>query len=222
MPLDSYTNGPYLGTARNPFSYEKIEQTSRDIQTPWLTLDQITQQLNLFGDTSQADYLYGLELATRMAIEDYLGMAIFPISWKVYYGAFNGMSGTNVLLNLPEVSQDNQNTVGTVVNSVGYWNDSTPPEFVLLAKNSYFYDPTGNQVIANGFPEEVNQFITNPIVVTYTTNASPLAQYPVIQQAGLLMLTHLYNNRSDTVMGNMTKIPFGVEQLLRPYKPLVF
>lgn len=222
MPLDSYTNGPYLGTARNPFSYEKIEQTSRDIQTPWLTLDQITQQLNLFGDTSQADYLYGLELATRMAIEDYLGMAIFPISWKVYYGAFNGMSGTNVLLNLPEVSQDNQNTVGTVVNSVGYWNDSTPPEFVLLANNSYFYDPTGNQVIANGFPEEVNQFITNPIVVTYTTNASPLAQYPVIQQAGLLMLTHLYNNRSDTVMGNMTKIPFGVEQLLRPYKPLVF
>lgn len=222
MPLDSYTNGPYLGTARNPFSYEKIEQTSRDIQTPWLTLDQITQQLNLFGDTSQADYLYGLELATRMAIEDYLGMAIFPISWKVYYGAFNGMSGTNVLLNLPEVSQDNQNTVGTVVNSVGYWNDSTPPEFVLLANNSYFYDPTGNQVIANGFPEEVNQFITNPIVVTYTTNASPLAQYPVIQQAGLLMLTHLYNNRSDTIMGNMTKIPFGVEQLLRPYKPLVF
>ena len=222
MPLDSYTNGPYLGTARNPFSYEKIEQTSRDIQTSWLTLDQITQQLNLFGDTSQADYLYGLELATRMAIEDYLGMAIFPISWKVYYGAFNGMSGTNVLLNLPEVSQDNQNTVGTVVNSVGYWNDSTPPEFVLLANNSYFYDPTGNQVIANGFPEEVNQFITNPIVVTYTTNASPLAQYPVIQQAGLLMLTHLYNNRSDTVMGNMTKIPFGVEQLLRPYKPLVF
>ena len=222
MPLDSYTNGPYLGTARNPFSYEKIEQTSRDIQTPWLTLDQITQQLNLFGDTSQDDYLTSLELATRMAIEDYLGMAIFPISWKVYYGAFNGMSGTNVLLNLPEVSQDNQNTVGTVVNSVGYWNDSTPPEFVLLANNSYFYDPTGNQVIANGFPEEVNQFITNPIVVTYTTNASPLAQYPVIQQAGLLMLTHLYNNRSDTVMGNMTKIPFGVEQLLRPYKPLVF
>lgn len=222
MPLDSYTNGPYLGTARNPFSYEKIEQTSRDIQTPWLTLDQITQQLNLFGDTSQDDYLTSLELTTRMAIEDYLGMAIFPISWKVYYGAFNGMSGTNVLLNLPEVSQDNQNTVGTVVNSVGYWNDSTPPEFVLLAKNSYFYDPTGNQVIANGFPEEVNQFITNPIVVTYTTNASPLAQYPVIQQAGLLMLTHLYNNRSDTVMGNMTKIPFGVEQLLRPYKPLVF
>ena len=222
MPLDSYTNGPYLGTARNPFSYEKIEQISRDIQTPWLTLDQITQQLNLFGDISQDDYLTSLELATRMAIEDYLGMSIFPISWKVYYGAFNGMSGTQVLLDLPEISQNNQNTAGTVINTVGYWNSNQPPTFVLLDPSSYFYDPTGNQVIANGFPEEVNQYMTNPIVVTYTTNANPLANYPVIQQAALLMLTHLYNNRSDTIMGNMTKIPFGVEQLLRPYKPLVF
>lgn len=222
MPLDSYTNGPYLGTARNPFSYEKIEQTSRDISSSWLTLDQITQQLNLFGDTSQADYLFGLELATRMAIEDYLGMSIFPISWKVYYGAFNGMSGTNVLLNLPEISQDNGLALGTVINTVGYWDSNTPPNFVLLDPSSYFYDPTGNQVIANGFPEEVNQFMSNPLVVTYTTAANPLASYPVIQQAGLLLLTHLYNNRSDTIMGNMTKIPFGVEQLLRPYKPLVF
>ena len=61
MPLDSYTNGPYLGTTRNPFSYEKFEQVSRDIATSWLTLDQITNQLNLFGDTSQDDYLQGLE-----------------------------------------------------------------------------------------------------------------------------------------------------------------
>ena len=94
MPLDSYTNGPFLGTARNPFSYEKVEQIERDISTPWLTLEQITQQLNLFGDESQDDYLSSIELATRMAIEDYLGMTIFPIKWKVYYGAFNGMTGT--------------------------------------------------------------------------------------------------------------------------------
>jgi hypothetical protein len=221
MPLDSYTNGPYLGTARNPFSYEKIEQTSRDLQTEWLTLDQITQQLNLFEDTSQDSYLQGLELATRMAIEDYLGMSIFPISYKVYYGAFNGMSGTQTLLNLPEISQDNQYQPGTVINSVGYWNGNQPPTFTLLDPSQYYYDPTGNQVVATGFPEEVNQVMSNPIVVQYSTGASPYAQYPVIQQAGLMLLTHLYNNRSDTIMGNMTKIPFGVEQLLRPYKPLV-
>ena len=63
--------------------------------------------------------------------------------------------------------------------------------------------------------------MTNPIVCTYTTNSSPLAQYPVIQQAGLLLLTHLYNNRSNTFNGKLDEIPFGVAQLLRPYKPLV-
>jgi len=221
MPLDSYTNGPYLGTVRNPFSYEKIEQTSRDLQTEWLTLDQITQQLNLFGDTSQDDYLQGLELATRMAIEDYLGMSIFPISYKVYYGAFNGMSGTQVMLDLPEVSQDNRGQAGTVINSVGYYTSDTQPVFTLIPPDQYFYDPTGNKVIVSGIPSEVNQFISNPIVVTYTTGASPYAQYPVIKQAGLLLLTHLYNNRSDTTVGQLAKLPFGVDQLLRPYKPLV-
>ena len=221
MPLDSYTNGPYLGTVRNPFSYEKIEQTSRDLQTEWLTLDQITQQLNLFGDTSQDDYLQGLELATRMAIEDYLGMSIFPISYKVYYGAFNGMSGTQVMLDLPEVSQDNHGQAGTVINSVGYYTSDTQPVFTLIPPDQYFYDPTGNKVIVSGIPSEVNQFISNPIVVTYTLSANPLASYPVIQQAGLLLLTHLYNNRSDTTVGQLAKLPFGVDQLLRPYKPLV-
>jgi hypothetical protein len=58
-------------------------------------------------------------------------------------------------------------------------------------------------------------------VVTYQTFPSIIAQYPVIKQAGLLLLTHLYNNRSNTTAGIMHDIPFGVAQLLRPYKPLV-
>ena len=218
MPLDSYTNGPFLGTARNPFSYEKVEQIERDISTPWLTLEQITQQLNLFGDESQDDYLSSIELATRMAIEDYLGMTIFPIKWKVYYGAFNGMTGTACNLDLPETTQG---TTGTVINSVGYWSAATPSVFTLLASSTYFYDQTGNKVICNGIPTEVSQTVTNPIVVTYTTGASPLAAYPVIQQAGLMLLTHIYNQRSNSFQGTLTEIPFGVGQLLRPYKPLV-
>ena len=218
MPLDSYTNGPYLGTARNPFSYEKIEQVNRDIATPWLSLDQITQQLNLFDDESQDDYLRGLEVATRMAIEDYLGLSIFPITWNVYYGAFNGMTGTQVSLDLPEITQGAN---GVKINSVGYWSADVPPTFVLLQKSQYFYDVSGNKVIVSGMPSEVNQFVSNPIIVNYTTGASPLAAYPVIQQAGLLLLTHLYNNRSNTFSGTLNEIPYGVAQLLRPYKPLV-
>jgi len=43
----------------------------------------------------------------------------------------------------------------------------------------------------------------------------------VIQQAGLMILTHLYNNRSDTTSTNLKQIPMGAAALLRPYKPLV-
>jgi hypothetical protein len=221
MPNDPFISGPYLGSNRNPFSYEKVEQVSRDIQTSWLTLDEITNQLNLFQDESQDAYLSGLELATRMAIEDYLGMSIFPIQYKVYYGSTSA-TGTQMTLDLPEVSQDFRSTLGTVINSVGYYNANTVPVFVTLPSTSYFYDPTGNKiVISSGMPSEVNQVMSNPIVAVYTTNANPVAQYPVIKQAGLLLLTHLYNNRSDTSTSLVRKIPFGVEALLRPYKPLV-
>ena len=221
MPNDPFISGPFLGSSRNPYSYQKVEQVSRDIQTSWLTLDEITNQLNLFQDESQDSYLEGLELATRMAIEDYLGMSIFPIQYKVYYGA-NSSTGTQMTLDLPEVSQDFRSSLGTVINSVGYYSADTVPVFVTLPALSYYYDPTGNKiVISSGMPSEVNQVMTNPIVALYTTNANPLAQYPVIKQAGLLMLTHLYNNRSDTSTTLVRKIPFGVEALLRPYKPLV-
>lgn len=214
-------NGPFLANNRNPFSYEKIEQVTRDIITSWLTLDEITQQLNLVGDESQDDYLINLELATRMAIEDYLGMPIFPITYRVYYGT-SGQTGTDMSLDLPEVSQDFKSQLGTKINNVSYYNGNTPPVLTPLLSTAYYYDPTGNKVlIIGGLPSNISTQMTSPIVVTYTISPSIISQYPVIKQAGLLLLTHLYNNRSNTTMEVLHKLPFGVEQLLRPYKPLV-
>jgi len=132
------------------------------------------------------------------------------------------MSGTQVNLDLPEVTQTTvAGVVGVTINSVGYWDSSTPPVFTLVDSSTYFYDATGNKVVVNSIPNEVNQNISNPIVVDYTQAANPLAAYPVIQQAGLLLLTHLYNNRSNTTMTKLNEIPYGVAALLRPYKPLV-
>jgi hypothetical protein len=148
-------------------------------------------------------------------------MSIFPITYKAYYGATN-TTGTDMSLDLPAISQDFGGTAGVVIKTVGYFNGNTPPVFTALPTTSYFYDPTGNKVIVySGMPNSVNTVMTNPISVTYQTNANPLAQYPVIKQAGLLLLTHLYNNRSNTTEGIMHDIPFGVAALLRPYKPLV-
>lgn len=215
------TSLSFYGQPRNPFSYEKVEQTSRDITSSWLTLEEITNQLNLFQDESQDNYLIGLELATRMAIEDYLGMSIFPVTYKAYYGATNNAMGMQTAFDLPEVSQGYKGQCGNVINSVCYYNGDTPPVVTVISPTEYYYDPTANRVIVDTLPNSISTTIANPIVITWTTKANPVAQYPVIKQAGLLLLTHLYNNRSNSNNTVMYDIPFGVTQLLKLYKPLV-
>jgi hypothetical protein len=212
---------PFLGTSRNPFNYQKVEQVSRDIVTQWLSLDEITQQLNLFQDESQDAYLSSIELATRMAIEDYLGMSIFPVTYEAYYGSFSDLSTSQVYLDLPEISQSFNGQPGVMINSVKYYNGATPPVLTTLASSNYYYDASGNRVVATGLPQTNNTGNANPIIVNYTCNANPISQYPVIKQAGLMLLTHIYNQRSDTTTENLRNIPFGVSTLLRPYKPLV-
>ena len=210
------------GSTRNPFNYDKFEQINRALTTGWLTLEEITQQLNLFGDESQDSYLEGLELAVSMHIEDYLGMPIFPVSYRSYYG-ISSIYASPVCLDLPQVSyKDSYNSGGVVINSVKYYNDNTPVTLTTLASTNYSYDPTGNKVILpNGTPSDVNVNVTSPIVIEYTVNPNFLQAYPVIKQAALLLLTHLYNNRAETTLSKLQNIPYGVDALLRPYKPLV-
>lgn len=221
MPVENQTLAPFYSNGRNPYNYARFEQIARDVSTPWLTLEEITQQLNLFGDESQDSYLSSLELATRMTIEDILGMNIFMTQWKVYYANF-GMYDTTLYLDLPETGIAYQGKSGVAINKVEYYGSSnTVP--ILIAATNYSYDPTGSRVILNVALNELSQQVANPIMVTYTQLANPLSAYPVIKQAGLMLLTHLYNTRStvgDTV-GMKSEIPFGVHTLLRPYKPLV-
>ena len=176
----------------------------------------------MFQDESQDPYLESLELAVRMHIEDYLGMPIFPVSYRVYYG-LSSIYASPVCLDLPEVSyRDNYGSGSVVINSVKYYNNANPVTITTLASSNYSYDPTGNKVILPaGTPQDVNMNVTSPIVVEYTVNPNFLQAYPVIKQAALLLFTHLYNNRSETVQGGLQKIPYGVDALLRPYKPLV-
>lgn len=222
MAADSQLgNLNYGAGTRNPFNYAKTEQIGRDISTAWLTLEEITNQLNLFGDDSQDTYLTGLELAVRMAIEDFLGMSIFETSYRVWYNSAS-LYGTPLTLDLPEVSQNSNPLLsGVTIDAVKYWNDNNPPELIVVADDQYYYDPSGNKVVIANLPTNLNTSMTSPVICEYTTAANPLAAYPVIKQAGLLLLTHLYNNRSDTTGPIQHNIPWGVQCLLRPYKPLV-
>lgn len=212
----------YLGApTRTPFNYAKTEQINRDIATPWLSLEEITQQLNLFGDESQDSYLQGLEVAVRMAIEDFLGLSVFPASYRVWYNAAS-LYGTPLSLDLPEVSQNfNPALPGVTVNAVKFWSDDSVPVLTTVSNTTYYYDPSGNKIVLQSLPSNLNTSMTSPVYCEYTTAASPIATYPVVKQAGLLLLTHLYNNRSDTTGPIQHNIPWGVQVLLRPYKPLI-
>jgi hypothetical protein len=222
MSANEQTLGaPFGASTRNPFSYVKTEQIDRDVVTPWLTLDEITNQINLFEDESQDGYLQSLELAVRQAIEDYLGLSIFSVTYRVWYGAEN-LAASPVCLDLPEVSQNQYPDMsGVTIERVAFWNNAFPPVLTVVSPTEYYYDASGNKVIIQSLPTTINSQMTAPIICEYSTAPNPLQTYPVIKQAGLLLFTHLYNNRSNTTDNQLKEIPFGVATLLRPYKPLV-
>lgn len=222
MSVDSVLTGlPYGGQSRNPFSYVKVEQISRDVSTNWLTANEITNHLNLFDDESQDSYVMSLELATRMHIEDFLGMSIFPTTYRVWYGA-ESLTASPVSLDLPEVGQNINPTLSPVtIDAVGYYNANFPATFTAINSSQWQYDNSGNKVIVSSLPTDISTTMTAPIVVEYTSVANPLSSYPVIKHAALLILTELYNNRSNSTETKLKSIPYSAQVLLRPYKPLV-
>lgn len=219
MAVENMTLSPYYSGTRNPFSYQKIEQVNRDVVTAWLTLEEMTQQLNLVDDESQDAYISSLGLAVRFAIEDYLGTAIINTQYRTYYADPGMAGGTAVYLDLPEASPG---ASGVTVNAVSYWTGEAGATKNTMSTSDYYYDPTGNRIVlTTGLPAPLAQNIANPVEALFTVNESELGTYPAVKQAGLLLLTHFYNNRdgySDTMK---KEIPFGIATLLRPYKTLV-
>jgi hypothetical protein len=223
MGIENLTLAPFYGDNRNPFNYVKVEEVTRDSTTHWITTSELADQLNLFSDSSQDAQLDRLELATRQALEDYLGMPIFATQFRVFYNDPGTYGLGPTYFDLPEISQQVGTTPGVTINSVVYYQQASNTTPATISSSLYSYDPTGNRVIVSSIPNDINTQVAAPIVITYTVNASPLASYPVIKQAGLLLFTHLYNNRSAVgkTVGAAAQIPFGVDVLLRKYKPLV-
>ena len=213
--MPSQLQGNFGAGSRNPFNYQKVVQSNRDIVTQWLTLDEITNQLNLFADESHDAYLESLELATRMAIEDYLGFPICNVTYGVGY-MISGLMAAPVSLDFPEVSQS-----GVTINSVKYYNDLNPPVPTTIASSQYYYDATGNKLVLFEVPNNVNTYMTAPMLCQYTLQGSVIGQYPVVKQAGPMLLTHFYNNRSAISEAKQYQLPWAIDQLLRPYKTLV-
>ena len=141
------------------------------------------------------------------------------MTYRVWYGP-EGLVASPTSLDLPEVSQNSNSSLpGVTISKVAYYNSSNV--LTVVSPSIYYYDASGNKVIVSSLPTDINSDMTAPIIVEYSTVANPIQTYPVVQQAALLLLTHLYNNRSNTTNIMQKDIPFGVSTLLRPYKPLV-
>lgn len=208
-----------LGGNRNPFNYSKVEQISRDNVTTWITNTEIKDQVNLFGDDSQNDFLEQLETAARQYVEDYLGISIYPIGYRVYYDAAS-LYGTPLALDLPQIGQNSTPASPAItIQAVKYYDASNT--LVTVTNTEYYFDQTGNKIVLNNLPTDINTDRTSPVLCEYTTVASPFAAYPVVRQAALMLITHWYNTRSNTTDKIMRNVPFGFDALLRNYKPLV-
>jgi hypothetical protein len=100
-------------------------------------------------------------------------------------------------------------------------NDLNPPVLTTIASSQYYYDPTGNKLVLFEVPNNVNTYMTAPMLCQYTLQGSVIGQYPVVKQAGLMLLTHFYNNRSAISEAKQYQLPWAIDQLLRPYRTLV-
>lgn len=218
-PLDTLTTGGlYVNPSDNPFNWEKWEWVGRDLQSEWLPLDLLKSHLNIYGDNTQDTYLTDLELATRFAIENYMGRWIFDTEFRAYYPADQAATSSRSL-DIPQV-----HSVNVTISNVLYVdvNNVRQP----IASTDWTYDPTGNKIIlANAI--NASYLATAPIIVEYTALADPVGAYPDVKWAGQMLAGHLYSHRNavQNISGGKApasalKLPYSVDFLLRPYKPL--
>lgn len=168
-------------------------------------------QVNLFGDTTQDNYLQMLCAVGQEQIEDYIGQYLETTSTECYYQRFD-TSG----MRLPQ-----PNVTNVVVQ---YWDVNDVLQ--TLSPSTYFVDTTVIPVmvkpVLNGtFPAQTSSTRTNPVKISYDSilyGAQNDMDIERINHAFKLIATHWYNNRSDTDVANKKEIPYGFLRLLNKYR----
>lgn len=106
------------------------------------------------------------------------------------------------------------------VDTVVY--DDLAGAVVTLASNEYrLRDFAGMQTIVPlaGHPLPMTNAEDGAVRVTITAGYASNADIPApIKQAALLLIAHWYDNRDAVTAGAMVELPFGVAELLMPYR----
>ena len=218
MPSPLNFDYPYQSDSfvDNTYNWDRFEEINRDINSLWITPSEAKNAINLFTDDSQDDLISRYTLSARLFIEEYLGRAIFERTFISYYSK-SLISTSGLIINIPN------GRVDTTIVSVNYYDKTDPnPILVTYPTQSYFYDKSGfNVVMQNIDGNIINDYYVSPITCEFQVEADPIASYPNVKQAGLLLIGHFYNHRSNTQDKSIRAIEYGLEALLSPYKDLV-
>lgn len=197
-----------------PYNWGRFEIVTRDTTTDWLDQTLVKQHLNLFDDTSLDDLIAQYELAARRHIETYLGKSIFGQVGRCWYDPSVAYT-TSGYLDIPQPN----GTVATTA-TVSYYSNAFPPVLTAVSSTNYFYDPTGSRVVLNG-SINASPLVAYPIIADFTLPQDPIAAEPAVRQAALLLIRHLFDNRSEASEQVLKMNPMGFDSLLRTFKPLI-
>jgi hypothetical protein len=217
MSVDALTMAQFLTSNRNPQNYAQIEQLGRG-NTSLLSAEELRNQLNLFGDTSQDTAILSYAIAATQYVSDYLGFPLCATTYRVYYPP-QIVVGNVAYLDIPTWTEETGGPPIQLSFTVNYYDVNNN----LATYNTYIWDAGGQRLILQAIPQ-LSQTMAYPWVVTVTLNTGWHGNTEVIKQAVKLVATHFYNNRSETVSGIINpsvKITLGLDALLRPFKPLV-
>lgn len=183
--------------------------------TELLTLEQVRVHLKIDTDTSGSppthpddDLITVLITVARESVENYLDG--FKLVNQNYEAVFDAFTGAMSLQAWP---------VNEIV-SVTYVDPDGATQ--TLDDETYTLDNHGRPAmlhLAWGKSWPAARSVPNAVKVTF--NAGNDAAFPcpkAIEQAMLLMIGHLYENRQDETVTQRYELPFGVKALLQPYR----
>lgn len=163
---------------------------------------QAMEHLNETND-DRAIYVGGLIGAARGMAENYTGRAIMRQTWKYTSNAFCDI----VRLPLPPLVS---------VTSIKYYDGGNVLQ-TMNASDFYVFADAGIGCVSP--VESWPSTYTRPDAVQITFLCGYLVCPHQIQQAILLTIGELYNNREETIIGkSISKLPLTSERLLAPYR----
>lgn len=180
-----------------------------------LTLEQVRAHLKIDTDTSGSppthpddDLITALITVARESVESYLDG--FKLVNRNYEAVFDAFASAMSLQAWP---------VHEIV-SVTYVDQEGVTQ--TLDDEVYSLDNYGRPAmlhLAWGKSWPAARPVPNSVKVTFSAGNDSQAPCPkAIEQAMLLMIGHLYENRQDETVTQRYELPFGVKALLQPYR----